>query len=410
MSSQSLSIRKPLTSLLTLGWALIAATVCSNAWAQRVDSTVAIGQGTHLWSKTLQEERHILVQLPKQYAQSNERYPVLYLLDAEAQFNHTTGVVQFLAENGRIPDMIVIGVANTNRLRDLTPASNDPKQRKENPEAGGADAFLTFLADELTPRVNANYRTQPYRILAGHSLGGLFAVHALINRPQTFQAYIAVSPSLWWDERATVQQAKGRLGAIPPGPHFLRLTWGDNENVIRDSTAELIQWLKTNPTPGVQWSQHYYPGDDHGTTPHRSHYDGLEELFANWRPRFTIDDVKQNLDLAAIEAHYAKLSQQYGFPVKPTAEAIEFVASGLMERKEQAAALELRRRNVREYPWRAEVHAQLADALVELNRPEEARREYDQALQLQLQGDSTYEDPVAGYRNNLKKLTKAGSR
>jgi tetratricopeptide (TPR) repeat protein len=179
--------------------------------------------------------------------------------------------------------------------------------------------------------------------------------------------------------------------------------------VIRDSTAELIEWLKVNPTPGVQWSQHYYPGDDHGTTPLRSHYDGLEELFANWRPRFEIDDKKQEFDLAAIEAHYANLSQQYGFPVKPTAEAIDFLASALEERKELTAALELRRRNLREYPWRAEVHAQIADLLALLDRPEEARREYDQTLQLRLQDDSPYDDPVAGYRDNLKKLAKGGS-
>lgn len=406
MTHSSIGVGK---ALLTL-YAFIATLIFTEAHAQRVDSTVAIGRSTHFWSKTLQEERRLFIRLPEHYSQSNERYPVLYLLDAEAQFQHTSGIVEFLAANGRIPDLIVIGVTNTNRMRDLTPASDDPKHRKDHPEAGGADAFLTFLADELAPWVNANYRTQPYRILAGHSLGGLFAVHTLITRPQTFQAYLAVSPSLWWNDRDSVQRAKAHLGSIPAGPHFLRLTWGDNENIIRDSTAELIEWLKANPPPNLQWSQRYYAGDDHGTTPHRSHYDGLEELFANWRPRFESDDVRQKLDLAAVEAHYANLSQQYGFPVKPTANAIEHVAEGLMEKKDHAAALELRRRNVREYPWRADVHAALGDTLVELNRPEEARREYDQALQLQLQDESPYLDAVAGYRNKLKKLTQAGSR
>ncbi|WP_129780843.1 alpha/beta hydrolase [Peristeroidobacter soli] len=401
---------KKIASVLTLGWLLSAIAVGGVAQAQRVDSTVAIGQSTHIWSRTLQEQRRLLIHLPKHYAQSNERYPVLYLLDAEAQFAHTSGIVEFLAGNGRIPELIVVGVTNTNRMRDLTPASADPKHRKEHPTAGGADPFLAFLADELAPWVNANYRTQPYRILAGHSLGGLFAVHALINRPQTFQAYLAVSPSLWWNDRASVQQAKARLGATPPGRHFLRLTWGDNENVIRDSTAELIDWLKANPPPNLQWSQRYYAGDDHGTTPHRSHYDGLEELFANWQPRFEIDDVNQKLDLAAIEAHYANLSQQYGFTVRPTADAIDHVARNLADQKDHTAALELRRRNVRDYPWLAEVHASLADTLVELNRPEEARREYDQALQLQLQDESPYQDPLVSYREKLEKLTKPAGR
>ncbi len=179
-----------------IGAALLAIGLCNSAWAQRLDSAVAIGQGSHIWSKTLQEERHLLIHLPPGYWHSDERYPVLFLLDAEAQFHHATGIVNFLGtDNGRIPEMIVVGVTNTNRTRDLTPATQDAEQRKDHPNAGGADAFLTFLADELRPWVNANYRTQPYRILVGHSLGGLFAVHSLLRRPDSFQPISRVSPS-----------------------------------------------------------------------------------------------------------------------------------------------------------------------------------------------------------------------
>ena len=394
-----------------IGAAMLAIGLCTNAWAQRVDATVAIGEGNRIWSKTLQEERRLLVYLPPGYRHSDERYPVLYLLDAEAQFHHSTGIVNFLGtDNGRIPEMIVIGVTNTNRLRDLTPPTKDAEQRKDHPDAGGADAFLTFLADELRPWVDANYRTQPYRVLTGHSLGGLFAVHALLRRPDAFQAYIAVSPSLWWDKRATVADAKANIGRVPTGRHFLRMTWGDNENVIRDSTTELVEWLKANPPAGVQWSSHYYAGDDHGSTPHRSLYDGLEELYTDWRPRFEIDDQPQNLDLAAIEAHYAKLSQRYGYTIKPSADAIGQVARGLVKNKQNTEALELLRRNVREYPWLASVHAQLGDTLAELNRPEEARRAYEQALQLQLEGESPYQDPLQAFREKMTELAAPKKR
>lgn len=391
-------------SLVLLGCALWLG-LSGGASAQRLDSTVSIGQSERIWSKTLQEERRLLVSLPPDYQRSNQRYPVLYLLDAEAQFHSTTGIINFLAsQNGRIPEMIVVGVTNTKRARDLTPPAADPDTRKSPYEIGGADAFLTFLTTELTPWVEANYRTQPYRILVGHSFGGLFAVHTLLTRPDSYQAYIAISPSLWWDKRAPVAAAKAAIGRIPAGRHYLRLTWGDNENTIRDSTTELVQWLEANPPAGVQWSHRYYPGDDHGTTPHRSLYDGLEALFADWRLEFEIDDKPRELDLAAVEAHYARLSEKYGFLVKPTADAIGHVAGDLTKRKEHVAALELRRRNVRDYPWEPGVYAELGDVLAELNRPEEARRAYEQALQLQLEGESPYQDPLDAYREKLKKL------
>ncbi len=194
-----------------------------------------------------------MIYTPPHYARSNQHYPVLYLLDAEAQFYQAAATLQFLgSDNGRIPEMILVGITNTRRIRDLTPTTQDPEQRKHHPDAGGADAFLKFLTDELTPWVNARYRTQPYRILVGHSLGGLFAVHALLVRPDSFQAYLAVSPSLWWDAQATVTEAKTALGTIPVGPHALYLSWGANEHTIRDSSQALLDWLQAHPSPTVQ--------------------------------------------------------------------------------------------------------------------------------------------------------------
>ena len=176
--------------------------------------------------------------------------------------------------------MIVIGVPNTDRSRDLTPLTTDPKEAERVPEAGGADAFLEFLTGELLPWVEARYRTEPFRILVGHSFGGLFNMHALLRAPDGFQAHIAVSPSLWWSGSALLARARAEIGRIEPSaPHFLYLSWGDNESIIREPTEELVRWLSQNPPPGITWSHRYYAGDDHGSPPHRSLYDGLERLF-----------------------------------------------------------------------------------------------------------------------------------
>lgn len=80
------------------------------------------------------------------------------------------------------------------------------------PTSGQADRFLDFLEKELIPHIDRNYRTYPHRIIAGWSFGGLLATHALIHRPEIFDAYLAISPSLWWDEELLLAEASLSAG------------------------------------------------------------------------------------------------------------------------------------------------------------------------------------------------------
>jgi poly(3-hydroxybutyrate) depolymerase len=154
-----------------------------------------------LKSEVLGEERTLLVRTPRNYEQSEERYPVLYMTDGAAHFAHTNSTIEFLARNGRMPEMIVVAINNTDRTRDLTP-TKAPLQNGANrpatnfPTAGGADKFLAFIQKELIPQIEGNYRTHPYRIFAGHSFGGLLALHAFLNHTEMFNAYLAVSPTM----------------------------------------------------------------------------------------------------------------------------------------------------------------------------------------------------------------------
>ena len=165
-----------------------------------------------LKSTVLGEDRIIFVRTPQTYERNVQRYPVLYLTDAEAQMDHTITTIDFLSRNGRMPEMIVVGISNTDRTRDLTPTNgtmNNPGGRPFRfPTSGGADKFLKFIETELIPSIEADYRTQPYRVFAGHSFGGLFALHALLTRPEVFNAYIAVSPTFPWDNSLPQREAE----------------------------------------------------------------------------------------------------------------------------------------------------------------------------------------------------------
>src|SRR5258708_2454667 len=164
-------------------------------------------------SSLLNEDRVILVRMPAAAQRSKSRYAVLYLTDGDGHINEIGSTIDFLVNNDRMPPLIVVGITNTDRTRDLTPTRwtmKRPDGTTDNatPVGGGADKFLDFIQTELVPEIEKRYPTQPYRVFAGHSLGGLIAIHALITRPDLFNAYIAVSPSLQWDDGRTLHLAQ----------------------------------------------------------------------------------------------------------------------------------------------------------------------------------------------------------
>src|SRR5215475_4715244 len=163
-------------------------------------------------SNVLNEDRVIWVRMPAAARGNKEGYAVLYMTDGGTNVNEIGSTIDFLADTNFMPPLIVVGITNTDRVRDLTPTRAGVKHSDGTidpyPTSGGADKFLDFIQTELVPEIDKRYATQPYRIFTGHSLGGLFAIHALIARPGLFNAYIASSPSLWWDDFHTLHQAQ----------------------------------------------------------------------------------------------------------------------------------------------------------------------------------------------------------
>ena len=203
--------------------ALLSVVLASSAGAQDDDAFV-IGARHVVPSAVLGEDREVWVHTPASHETGRDRYPVLVLLDGPRHFHHTTGIVEFLAASRRIPEMIVVGVSNTDRTRDLTPHASDVGRAA--PEGGGAADFLTFLCDELVPWVDAHHRTRPTRLLVGHSFGGLFAVNALTVRPGFFAGLIAISPSLQWAGQRTVEDVARWLETDPEVAASVYLTVG----------------------------------------------------------------------------------------------------------------------------------------------------------------------------------------
>jgi predicted alpha/beta superfamily hydrolase len=191
---------------------LMACLFSAAAHAQSVGTPVEIARTFRIQSRVLGEARTFDVTVPRNYTTGAARFPVLYVLDGELEHEIAAAIARFYAASAQLPPMIVVGVRNTNRMRDMTtpPAAGftAPGEAGGN---GGARKFLDFLATELVPLVDSTYRTAPMRVIVGHSLGGLFALYALAQRPTLFTGYVVMEPSSWWNNQAELEAAKRRL-------------------------------------------------------------------------------------------------------------------------------------------------------------------------------------------------------
>jgi predicted alpha/beta superfamily hydrolase len=234
------------------------------------DFPLTFGKHETLESKILGEKRDILVSAPAHPAQG---MPLLILLDGEWNLRNVSAAVNHLTSNGRLPPMLVAGVVNTDRGRDLMPTFNGGEFA-----AGPSDRFLSFLADELIPKLAAEYPIGKYRILAGHSNAGMFSLYAFIRRPELFQANIVLSPSFGLDDRFVAQLA-GALARPVPARRFVFIGAGGDEEA--DISVGAIRFAKTfegAPSADLEFHYEVFPGETHDSVGYRAFYRALEAL------------------------------------------------------------------------------------------------------------------------------------
>ncbi|MCH4293122.1 alpha/beta hydrolase-fold protein [Shewanella sp. 3B26] len=256
-------------------------------------------------SRHFGEGRRFMVALPERYQASERRYPVLYVIDGDFQFRHVSAAVNNLTRMGKIPPMIVVGVATQGQadyIKSTTWASE-----REGDEFGGADTMMAYLKDELVPLIDSRFRTSGKNAVAGYSLGGLFTLEALMADNTPFSAFLAMSPSAWYDDYGI----KGRMAAyikkhksLPP----LFLSVANEEGMGVQPLFKLIE--KSVPNSGVVFKR--YPDETHYSTAMPALLDALEYL----APAYYTDlDVLVPMDnYKDVLNHFeAKRSQWAGF-------------------------------------------------------------------------------------------------
>lgn len=265
---------------------LLAAASPAAALSQALEpvsqSNIVIGESFSLDAPSLGDEREINVWLPPFYDELEEPLNAVYLVDGaqDQDFVHIAGLAQLGALSWQYEPFILVGVQTKNRLLELTRPAADPRYQAQFEDQGGSEDFLAFLTETVIPFIDSRYETSDRRALIGESLAGLFVTDTFLNAPASFTDYIAVSPSLWWDEQAAGQAASALLAAHDDADRSLYITMADEGGTMQAGLDHLLEALENHAPEGLDWiyvdrSQ----TETHSTIFHPAALDAFRTLF-----------------------------------------------------------------------------------------------------------------------------------
>lgn len=297
---------RPLLKLIVASFLIVAIQLSHTVLADHVgEERINVGVRQVINSKVLGEKREILLSVPDVGSGS---YPVLYVLNADSEFLSTVATVRHLANNSnKIPDFIIVGVVPKDGARETRPSF--PVDGRENEYES---LFREFVAVELVDHIDATYETHPFRILMGHSLSGLFTLNTLRSQSDSFDAYFAFSPALWWDDGSEAEailrsmtQERGDARTI-----FVTVA-NEGEESLAQHQSFVDEWQSLNPINTVLFET-TFPDETHSSTTLPAINWSLQQLFAGWRPG--PDAYRQGL--AGLDTHYRSLSDRFGWEIE----------------------------------------------------------------------------------------------
>jgi predicted alpha/beta superfamily hydrolase len=391
---------------------LIIAFVCLSLLVKGQDQ-VKIGHADTIYSEILKEKRPILVYSPNFDTSyfSRPQFPVLYVLDGNGYFDNLVTMIRQLAVidgNTALPEMIIVGIENTrgHRTRNLTP-SNSAMDKL----SGGGENFTAFMEKELIPYIDKNYATAQYRVLAGHSLGGLMVINTLLNHTGLFNAYLALDPSMSYNNEDMLKQVVAKLAEKDMKGKILFLGIGNtmdpgmDTSQMRTDTTEITHHIRTifklkdnlkrnAAAIGLRWNYKYYPDDDHNSMALISEYDGLRFVFySNRFPRNQPQIQFMDKTLSAeqlknlIDAHYKLVSDERGYAVKPQEALINQFGYIFLQQKDFERSKMFFQINIDYFPNNFNTYDGMGDCYLAMNDKTTAIRYFKKALSLKFRPD-----------------------
>lgn len=340
---------------------------------------VSIGTFRQLHSDLLDEDRVLLVCLPQDYYESSMSYPVLLVLyggQIRGYFAEAVHVVDRLSEEGSIPKMIIVGVANVDRYRDLSPVG-----RRGRPS--GIEPFSRFVEEELIPYIDHEYRTKDYRVLVGPQAGAAFGLYSLAKHRGLFDAFIIENPFRSPPVNDLLMtMVRGLMDSGLPSPTFVQITYPDREGHL--DKAEEVGYVRrfermiADESPhNLRFVTYYVAKSEDFLAPLRLK-EGLRELFRDYK----FPDNLEVRGLADITAHYAALSEQFGFEVDVPEMPLASKADVLSQGGDTESAMEILNYLIQEYPMSVDGYWRLANLHREQGDRETAIKYYRKCLEI----------------------------
>jgi predicted alpha/beta superfamily hydrolase len=327
-----------------------------------------------LESARVGETREFWVSLPDGYQEGAEKYPVVYMMDGDFNFNSGgIGALRHAAQMGEMPEFIVVGIKNTNRSKDIFP--EEVVYPDSSRDGGRANQYLDFIHEELIPHVEKTYRTEKYRVLFGTSNSGFTAVYALFRIPALADAYVAASatlsiPSFRKGRDSLVRDFKG-------GRRRLALVMGEYDfPTVISLNGALKEQIAMSAPAGLSCRLAVIPNGEH--VPANSLVEGLRGLFDGWKLTQRLNETS----FAAVRAQVDDRLARFGIAGRLPEDALKELGGTLLGEKKYAKAVEVLQYRVQNYPLSAEAQVGLGDAYRGDGRSERARECYRQALSL----------------------------
>jgi len=347
---------------------------------------VVIGQKQVIHSKILSEDRSYQIYLPESYNWAVDRsYPVLYVLDGESHFLHTVGSVSYLSSNGEIPELIVVAITSTVRIRDFTQTDWSTHWIG----GGGANNFKSFFSDELLPRIEKDFRTNGFRILTGHSASAQFVLYCLTSQPSLFNAYFAFSPSLDWDDNLPQRSLEESFIKTDSLGSFLYTARSDDFGEALIDYTRLVQTLELHSPKGFRWVSGAFQDETHGSIPLLAQINALRKLYDGYRLH---NDLLFN-GIKYAEKHFQEVSGLVGYEIQIPEHIINNFGYEALENGEIQEAILLFKRNIEQNPNSANAFDSMADAYEEAGMWNEALISSEKSVELA----KKYNNPNLGY-------------
>ncbi|WP_243471758.1 alpha/beta hydrolase-fold protein [Winogradskyella sp. MH6] len=380
--------------------------------ANKIDRTqdgqlLGLGAQYNLKSIILEEDRPIVISLPIGYNTSKANYPVLYVLDGLQNIKHTVGTVELLTESGLIPPLIVVGIESLDRTRDLTPSNAGQNVyggtgNSGIPQSGGAPKFLKFLSDELVPYMDSNYRTHPYRILEGHSLGGLFSVYALMESKDLFDAFIVEAPALWWNKEEMTEKAKTFFKSHESlnKTVYFGIGGGDGWG-MRQELTRYVDVVKQNTSKNFRWFHEEVGDEGHMASRLLLNYNGLKFLFSDIKIH---EDFIDNFSAKSFLKAEQQLKNKYGELARRPAEEYFNLVSVLIEKGNDLGAISVLKSTSEAYPMYIGLLTYLAKLYEKTNQKDKAIDAYLLGVEVSKQYKLGQEDDLQIEIDRLRKV------